>query len=229
MKSGSTITDVGSVKGSVVRDLEKHIPDHVSIVAGHPIAGTEHSGPEAGFAELFQNRWQILTPSNGAALEDVERLTDFWEAMGAQVEVMTPDHHDLVLATTSHVPHLIAYTLVGAASGMEKSMQSEIIKFSAGGFRDSTRIAASDPTMWRDIFLTNGDAVLEVVAQFEEKLAKLKDAIKSGDGELMFDTFSQTRKVRTAIVEAGQAGHFDPREKDTSGLTDDGFLSMSGD
>ena len=204
LKPGAIVSDVGSVKGAVVREMAPHLPGSVHFVPAHPVAGTEHSGPDSGFAELFINRWCILTPPEGTDPHAVERLGEFWTALGARVEVMTPDHHDLVLAITSHLPHLIAYTIVGTADELEGVTQSEVLKFSAGGFRDFTRIAASDPTMWRDVFLTNKDAVLEMLGTFNEDLSKLTRAIRRGDGEALFEHFSRTRAIRRGIVEIGQ-------------------------
>jgi cyclohexadieny/prephenate dehydrogenase len=201
---GAIVSDVGSVKGAIVRDMGPHIPQGVHFVPAHPVAGTEHSGPDAGFAELFINRWCILTPPEGADPAAVEKLRAFWAGLGARVEIMTPDHHDLVLAITSHLPHLIAYTIVGTADELEEVTSSEVIKFSAGGFRDFTRIAASDPTMWRDVFLTNKEAVLEMLGTFNEDLAKLTRAIRRNDGEALFEHFSRTRAIRRGIVEIGQ-------------------------
>ncbi|MBN8920557.1 MAG: prephenate dehydrogenase/arogenate dehydrogenase family protein, partial [Rhizobiales bacterium] len=190
--------------GSVVRDMAPHLPANVHFVPAHPVAGTEYSGPDAGFAELFVNRWCILTPPPGADPAAVEKLATFWTALGANVETMTPAHHDLVLAVTSHLPHLIAYTIVGTADELAEVTQSEVLKFSAGGFRDFTRIAASDPTMWRDVFLTNKDAVLEMLGTFTEDLAKLTRAIRRGDGDALFDHFTRTRAIRSGIVQIGQ-------------------------
>ena len=204
LKPGAIVSDVGSVKGAVVRDMAPHLPDGVHFIPAHPVAGTEHSGPDSGFAELFIDRWCILTPPEGADPNAVERLRAFWAGLGARVDVMTPDHHDMVLAITSHLPHLIAYTIVGTADELEGVTQSEVLKFSAGGFRDFTRIAASDPTMWRDVFLTNKDAVLEMLGTFNEDLSKLTRAIRRGDGEALFEHFSRTRAIRRGIVEIGQ-------------------------
>jgi cyclohexadieny/prephenate dehydrogenase len=204
LRTGAILTDVGSVKGAVVRDVAPHVPKGVHFVAGHPIAGTEQSGPEAGFAELFDGRWCVLTPEPHADPSAVERLKAFWQALGAKVEIMTPDHHDLVLAITSHVPHLIAYNIVNTAAHLERVTDTEVIKFSAGGFRDFTRIAASDPTMWRDVFLNNKDAVLEMLGRFAEDLTALQRAIRFGDGETLFRLFSAAREVRRGIIEAGQ-------------------------
>jgi cyclohexadieny/prephenate dehydrogenase len=205
LKPGSILSDVGSVKQAVVRDLGPHVPDHVHFIPGHPIAGTEHSGPRAGFADLFQGRWCILTPLPGTDAEAIERLQHLWEGMGSQVEQMEPGHHDQVLAITSHLPHLIAYTIVGTATGLEESTQSEVIKFSASGFRDFTRIAASDPIMWRDVFLNNRDAVLEMLGRFTEDLTALQRAIRWGEGEKLQEWFTRTRAVRRSIIDAKQA------------------------
>jgi cyclohexadieny/prephenate dehydrogenase len=204
LSPGATLTDVGSVKGAVVRDIAPHLPEGVHFIPGHPIAGTEHSGPEAGFAELFDGRWTIITPLDGADETAVAKLKRFWEGCGASVELMTPSHHDLVLAIVSHVPHLIAYNIVGTASDLEQVTQKEVIKFSASGFRDFTRIAASDPTMWRDIFLNNREAVLEMLGRFVEDLTSLQRAIRWGDGDALFDLFTRTRAIRRGIIEAGQ-------------------------
>jgi cyclohexadieny/prephenate dehydrogenase len=204
LKPGAIVSDVGSVKGAVVREMAPYLPEGVHFVPAHPVAGTEHSGPDSGFAELFINRWCILTPPEGADPKAVDRLRAFWTALGARVEIMTPDHHDLVLAITSHLPHLIAYTIVGTADELEGVTQSEVLKFSAGGFRDFTRIAASDPIMWRDVFLTNKDAVLEMLGTFNEDLSKLTRAIRRGDGEALFEHFTRTRAIRRGIVEIGQ-------------------------
>ena len=204
LKPGAIVSDVGSVKGAVVRDMAPHLPANVHFVPAHPVAGTENSGPDSGFAELFINRWCILTPPDGADPEAVERLRAFWAALGARVEIMTPDHHDLVLAITSHLPHLIASTIVGTADELAQVTSSEVMKFSAGGFRDFTRIAASDPIMWRDVFLANKEAVLEMLGTFNEDLSKLTRAIRRGDGEALFEHFSRTRAIRRGIVEIGQ-------------------------
>jgi cyclohexadieny/prephenate dehydrogenase len=204
LKPGAIVSDVGSVKGAVVRDMAPHLPAGVHFVPAHPVAGTEHSGPDSGFAELFINRWCILTPPEGTDPDAVEKLRAFWAGIGAKVEIMTPDHHDMVLAITSHLPHLIAYTIVGTADELEGVTQSEVLKFSAGGFRDFTRIAASDPVMWRDVFLTNKDAVLEMLGTFNEDLSKLTRAIRRGDGEALFEHFTRTRAIRRGVVEIGQ-------------------------
>ena len=201
---GAIVSDVGSVKGAIVKEMAPHLPPHVHFVPAHPVAGTEHSGPDSGFAELFINRWCILTPPEGTDAGAVEKLRTFWAGLGARVETMTPDHHDLVLAITSHLPHLIAYTIVGTADELAQVTSSEVIKFSAGGFRDFTRIAASDPTMWRDVFLSNKEAVLEMLGTFNEDLSKLTRAIRRGDGEALFEHFARTRAIRRGIVEIGQ-------------------------
>lgn len=204
LKPGAIVSDVGSVKSSVVRQMAPHLPDGVHFVPAHPVAGTEHSGPDAGFAELFRNRWTLLTPLPGTDPVAVETVTRFWLGCGANVEAMSPEHHDMVLAITSHVPHLIAYNIVGTAAHLEQVTQSEVMKFSAGGFRDFTRIAASDPTMWRDVFLHNREAVLEMLARFSEDLTALQRAIRWGDGDMLFDLFTRTRAIRRGIIEAGQ-------------------------
>jgi cyclohexadieny/prephenate dehydrogenase len=204
LKPGAIVSDVGSVKGAVVRDMAPHLPPGVHFVPAHPVAGTEHSGPDSGFAELFINRWCILTPPTNADAGAVDKLAEFWHALGANVEVMSAEHHDLVLAVTSHLPHLIAYTIVGTADELEDVTRSEVLKFSAGGFRDFTRIAASDPTMWRDVFLANKDAVLEMLGAFQEDLSKLTRAIRRGDGEALFEHFTRTRAIRRGIVSIGQ-------------------------
>ena len=204
LKPGAILTDVGSVKGAVVRDMGPHVPESVHFIPGHPIAGTEQSGPESGFAELFINRWCILTPLPGADPAAVERLAEFWRACGSNVETMSPEHHDLVLAITSHLPHLIAYNIVSTAADLEEVTSSEVIKYSAGGFRDFTRIAASDPTMWRDVFLNNKDAVLEMLGRFSEDLSALQRAIRWGDGDTLFNIFTRSRQIRRSIIAAGQ-------------------------
>ena len=204
LKPGAILSDVGSVKAAVLADLAPFIPAGIHLIPGHPIAGTEQSGPRAGFASLFDNRWCILTPPDQTDLAAVEKLTAFWQALGSNVEVMEARHHDLVLAITSHVPHLIAYNIVGTAADLETVTQSEVIKYSAGGFRDFTRIAASDPTMWRDVFLNNREAVLEMLGRFTEDLISLQRAIRWGDGDLLFDLFTRTRAIRRSIIDAGQ-------------------------
>jgi cyclohexadieny/prephenate dehydrogenase len=201
LKPGAIVSDVGSVKAAVVRDMAPSIPAGVHFIPGHPVAGTEDSGPDAGFAELFINRWCILTPSKDTDPSAVERLAQFWKAFGASVEIMSPEHHDLVLAVTSHVPHLIAYNLVGTAFDLRLVTESEILKYSAGGFRDFTRIAASDPTMWRDIFLHNKDAVLEVLGRFNEDLATLARAVRNGDGDTLFELFTERRAIRRGMAQ----------------------------
>lgn len=201
---GATVTDVGSVKGSVMAEVGPLLRADVHFVPGHPLAGTEHSGPEAGFATLFINRWCILTPLAATDRAAVDRLAALWRGMGANVSEMDADHHDLVLAVTSHTPHLIAYTMVGVADDLARVTDSEVIKYSAAGFRDFTRIAASDPTMWRDVFLTNKDATLEILGRFTEELFVLQRAIRSGDGAYLFDYFTRTRAIRRGIIEAGQ-------------------------
>jgi cyclohexadieny/prephenate dehydrogenase len=198
------ITDVGSVKSVVVKEVGPHVPQGVHFIPGHPIAGTEQSGPEAGFAELFDGRWCILTPVPGTDAGALARLKEFWQRCGSDVEIMEPKQHDLVLPITSHVPHLIAYNIVGTAADLETVTQSEVIKYSASGFRDFTRIAASDPTMWRDIFLNNREAVLEILGRFNEDLAALQRAVRWGDGDALFNLFTRTRAIRRSIVEAGQ-------------------------
>lgn len=204
LKAGAILTDVGSVKAAVVRDIQPHLPPGIHFIPGHPIAGTEQSGPESGFAELFINRWCILTPLADSDADAVEKLSAFWRACGSNVELMTPEHHDLVLAITSHLPHLIAYNIVLTAADLEEVTSSEVIKYSAGGFRDFTRIAASDPTMWRDVFLNNKDAVLEMLGRFSEDLSALQRAIRWGDGDALFDVFTRSRQIRRSIIAAGQ-------------------------
>lgn len=198
------VSDVGSVKASVITQVQPHLPEGVQFVPAHPVAGTEHSGPDAGFATLFHNRWCILTPPEGTDESAIERVRAFWDAMGSNVEIMTAQHHDLVLAITSHVPHLIAYNIVGTAADLETVTQGEVIKFSAGGFRDFTRIAASDPTMWRDIFLHNKEAVLEMLGRLNEDIALLARAIRWGEGDKLHDLFTRTRAIRRGIISSGQ-------------------------
>ena len=204
LKPGAILTDVGSVKGSVIRDVSPHVPEGVHFIPGHPIAGTEQSGPDAGFAELFENRWCILTPIEGTDEEALKRLTAFWEATGANVDTMTAEHHDLVLGITSHLPHLIAYSIVTTAADLEEVTESEVIKYSAGGFRDFTRLAASDPVMWRDVFLNNREAVLELLGRFMEDLSALQRAIRWGEGDKLYELFKRSRRIRREIIEAGQ-------------------------
>lgn len=198
------VSDVGSSKASVLSDLTAVLPNH-TVIPAHPVAGTEQSGPEAGFASLFGNRWCIITPPADADEAAVEALSQFWRQLGSRIEIMDPEHHDLVLAVTSHIPHLIAYTIVGTASDLEDVTRGEVIKYSAGGFRDFTRIAASDPTMWRDVFLHNKTAVLEVLGRFTEDLTALQRAIRSGDGDTLHELFTRTRAIRRGIIEAKQA------------------------
>ena len=205
LKEGAIVTDVGSVKQAVIRDLGPHIPRGVHFVPGHPVAGTEHSGPESGFAELFRDRWCILTPLSETIPEAAARVGRMWEDCGMRVVTMSADHHDKVLAMTSHLPHLIAYTIVGTATSLEESLKSEVIEFSASGFRDFTRIAASDPVMWRDIFLNNREAVLEIVQRFTEDLTALQRAIRWGEGDKLQELFTRTRAIRRSIIEAKQA------------------------
>ena len=204
LAADAIVSDVGSVKGAVLRDMSPHLPKNVHFVPAHPVAGTEYSGPDAGFSELFVNRWCILTPPDGADPKAVEKLATFWRLLGANVDQMPADHHDLVLAITSHLPHLIAYTIVDTADELQTVTRSEVLKFSAGGFRDFTRIAASDPTMWRDVFLANKDAVLEMLGRFNEDVATLTKAIRRGDGDALFDRFTRTRAIRKGIVDIGQ-------------------------
>lgn len=203
LSADAVVSDVGSSKAHILESLRDALPNHV-IIPAHPVAGTERSGPDAGFARLFQNRWCILTPPENVAADKIAQLEVFWHALGANVEIMDAAHHDLVLAITSHLPHLIAYTIVGTASDLESVTRSEVIKYSAGGFRDFTRIAASDPTMWRDVFLSNKDAVLEMLQRFSEDLTALQRAIRWGDGDALFDLFTRTRAIRRSIIEQGQ-------------------------
>ncbi|MFQ5985219.1 MAG: prephenate/arogenate dehydrogenase family protein [Alphaproteobacteria bacterium] len=205
LKPGAIVTDVGSVKGSAIRDVAPHLPEGVHFVPGHPVAGTEHSGPEAGFETLFQGRWCILTPPHGTENRAVERVAELWRWAGMMIEIMDAEHHDNVLAITSHLPHLIAYNIVGTVVDLERSTQKEVVKYAAGGFRDFTRIAASDPVMWRDIFMNNQEAVLEMLGRFSEDLARLQRAIRWGESEVLEDLFTRTREIRRGVVEAGQA------------------------
>ena len=205
LAKGAILTDVGSAKQSVIRDLGPIVPDGVHLIPGHPVAGTEHSGPEAGFAELFEGRWCILTPPPGSDEAAVEKLAEFWRRVGSNIEIMEPAHHDRVLAITSHLPHIIAYTIVSTATDLADATQSEVIKFSAGGFRDFTRIAASDPVMWRDVFLNNREAVLEMLQRFTEDLTALQRAIRFAEGDTLFDLFTRTREIRRRIIDAHQA------------------------
>jgi cyclohexadieny/prephenate dehydrogenase len=204
LKPGAIVSDVGSVKASVIAAMAPYLPEGVHFVPAHPVAGTEYSGPDAGFAELFENRWAILTPPAGSAADAIARMQRFWRGLGANVEIMDAHHHDLVLAITSHVPHLIAYNIVGTAAHLEEVSESEVMKFSAGGFRDFTRIASSDPTMWRDVFLNNREAVLEMLGRFNEDLTALQRAIRFGEGDKLFELFTRTRAIRRGIIEAGQ-------------------------
>ena len=205
LKPGTILTDVGSVKQAALRDIGPHVPDGVHLIPGHPVAGTEHSGPEAGFASLFEGRWCILTPPTGANADAVDKVAELWRRCGSNVEMMDAAHHDRVLAITSHLPHLIAYTIVGTASDLEETTKSEVIKFSAGGFRDFTRIAASDPVMWRDVFLNNREAVLETLQRFTEDLTALQRAIRWGEGDRLQELFTRTRAIRRGIIDAKQA------------------------
>lgn len=205
LKPGAILTDVGSVKQAVVRDVSPFVPPGVHFIPGHPVAGTEYSGPEAGFPTLFDGRWAIVTPPAGSDDGAAQAVATMWRRFGSKVELMEPSHHDRVLAITSHLPHLIAYTIVGTASDLEEDTKSEVIKFSAGGFRDFTRIAASDPTMWRDVFLNNREAVLEILQRFTEDLTALQRAIRWGEGDVLFDTFTKTRAIRRSIIDAKQA------------------------
>jgi cyclohexadieny/prephenate dehydrogenase len=204
LKQGATVSDVGSVKRAVIEAVGPHLPEGVYFVPAHPMAGTEHSGPRSGFAELFENRWCLIVPAEGTPRAAVDRLESLWQGMGAKTDEMDADHHDLVCAVTSHAPHLIAYTMVGVADDLRRVTDSEVIKYSAAGFRDFTRIAASDPTMWRDVFLTNKDATLEVLGRFTEELFALQRAIRTGDGDFLHDYFTRTRAIRRGIIEAGQ-------------------------
>ncbi len=223
LSAGATVTDVGSVKKDVVDQVGPHLPDGVHFIPGHPLAGTEHSGPRSGFAELFENRYTLLTPVEGSDPGAVAKLRALWEGMGALVEEMEAEHHDLVLAVTSHTPHLIAYTMVGVADHLRRVTESEVIKYSAAGFRDFTRIAASDPTMWRDVFLTNKEATLDILGRFTEELFVLQRAIRMGDGDALFDYFTRTRAIRRGIIEAGQDtdapdfGRVKPRKEEGQG------------
>ncbi|MEO0621126.1 MAG: prephenate/arogenate dehydrogenase family protein [Pseudomonadota bacterium] len=204
LAEGTIVSDVGSVKVALIEAVSPHIPPHAHFVPAHPLAGTEHSGPDSGFAELFDERWCILTPSEGDPPEPVARVRAFWQGLGSLTAEMTPDHHDLVVAVTSHVPHAIAYTMVGVADHLRRVTDEEVIQFSAGGFRDFTRIAASDPTMWRDVFLNNREATLDILGRFAEELFVLQRAIRMGDGGFLHDYFTRTRAIRRNIVEAGQ-------------------------
>ena len=204
LKPGATVTDVGSVKQAVISAVGPHVPGNVNFIPGHPLAGTEHSGPQSGFAELFENRWCLLIDDENTDPEALARLRGLWEGIGANVDMMDAEHHDLVLAVTSHAPHLIAYTMVGVADDLRRVTDSEVIKYSAAGFRDFTRIAASDPTMWRDVFLNNKDATLEILGRFTEELFALQRAIRTGDGDHLHAYFTRTRAIRRGIISAGQ-------------------------
>ena len=212
---GCVVSDVGSTKGSVINDVKPHIPDDAFFVPAHPIAGTEQSGPSAGFESLFRDRWVILTPLPDTPREPIDKIVQLWSACGAMIDEMDALHHDRVLAMTSHLPHLIAYTIVDTATQLEDDLKSEVIKFSASGFRDFTRIAGSDPTMWRDVFLNNRDVVLDLLQRFQEDLVNMQRAIRKGDGDFLFDRFTETRDIRHSIVEARQAGQFIPTESET--------------
>ena len=204
LKPGAIVTDVGSTKSSVIAQMQPHMPAGVHFIPGHPIAGTEKSGPDAGFAELFENRWCIFTPLPGTDPDALERLSTFWRACGSNIDTMDPEHHDMVLAIVSHLPHIIAYNIVGTADDLQNVSKTEVIKYAASGFRDFTRLAASDPTMWRDVCLHNKDAILEMLARFSEDLSSLQRAIRWGDGDKLFDLFTRTRAVRRSIIDAGQ-------------------------
>jgi cyclohexadieny/prephenate dehydrogenase len=204
LKKGAILTDVGSTKRSVIEQIEPHVPEGVHFIPGHPLAGTEKSGPDAGFADLFENRWCIFTPQPGTNPEALDRLSAFWRRCGSNIDIMDATHHDMVLAIVSHLPHIIAYNIVGTADDLETVTKSEVIKYSASGFRDFTRLAASDPTMWRDVCLHNKDAILEMLARFSEDLSSLQRAIRWGDGEKLFNLFTRTRAIRRSIIEAGQ-------------------------
>jgi cyclohexadieny/prephenate dehydrogenase len=204
LKAGAIVTDVGSTKASVIAQMKPHMPEGVHFIPGHPLAGTEKSGPDAGFADLFENRWCIFTPLPDTDPAALEKLSEFWRRCGSNIDTMDPEHHDKVLAIVSHLPHIIAYNIVGTADDLQTVTKSEVIKYSASGFRDFTRLAASDPTMWRDVCLHNKDAILEMLARFSEDLAFLQRAIRWGDGEKLFDLFTRTRAVRRSIIEAGQ-------------------------
>jgi len=219
LSPGATLSDVGSVKVAVIKAVAPYVPDNVHFVPAHPIAGTEYSGPEAGFAELFDNRWCLFSPLEDGDPKALEDLLTFWKALGARTDVMEPAHHDLVLAVTSHAPHLIAYTIVGVADDLKRVTENEVINYSAAGFRDFTRIAASDPTMWRDVFLTNREATLEILGRFTEELFALQRAIRTGDGEQLHAYFTRTREIRRGIIDAGQ---------DTS-VPDFGRVASAGD
>lgn len=204
LKPGAILTDVGSTKASVIAQMAPHVPAGVHFIPGHPLAGTEKSGPDAGFAELFENRWCIFTPLPDTDAVALEKLSEFWRRCGSNIDTMDPEHHDMTLAIVSHLPHIIAYNIVGTADDLESVTKSEVIKYSASGFRDFTRLAASDPTMWRDVCLHNKDAILEMLARFSEDLASLQRAIRWGDGDKLFEMFTRTRAIRRSIIDAGQ-------------------------
>jgi len=212
LKDGAVISDVGSVKSAVLEAMQEHLPAHVDFVPAHPIAGTEHSGPEAGFPELFEDRWCLLTPAPDTPIRSVEKVSALWQAFGARIEIMEAHHHDLILGITSHLPHLIAYTIVDTANNLEDDIKSEVIKYSASGFRGFTRIAASDPTMWRDVFMNNKTAVLEILQRFTEDLTAMQKAIRQGDGDYLFNTFSRTRDIRREIMGLGPEGFPSPEQ-----------------
>ena len=209
LKPGAILSDVGSVKQAVINDLSPYTPEDVHLVPAHPVAGTEHSGPAAGFPELFEDRWCIITPTDQTDKTALNQMKEFWKSLGSNIEIMEPKHHDLVMAMTSHLPHLIAYTIVGTATDLEKTLANEVIKFSAGGFRDFTRIAASDPTMWRDVFLNNTDAVLEMLQRFSEDITAMQRAIRWGEGEKLYKLFSKTREARRGVIKAKQEKMYD--------------------
>ena len=209
LKPGAILSDVGSVKQAVINDLSPYKPEDVHLVPAHPVAGTEHSGPAAGFPELFEDRWCIITPTDQTDKTALNQMKEFWKSLGSNIEIMEPKHHDLVMAMTSHLPHLIAYTIVGTATDLEKTLANEVIKFSAGGFRDFTRIAASDPTMWRDVFLNNTDAVLEMLQRFSEDITAMQRAIRWGEGEKLYKLFSKTREARRGVIKAKQEKMYD--------------------
>jgi len=213
LKQGAIVSDVGSVKGSVIKDMGKHLPDHVAFVPGHPLAGTENSGPESGFPSLFKGRWCVLTPTETTPQDAVDTMRMMWRAVGSNVDTMTPEHHDKVLAITSHLPHLIAYSIVGTAADLGEDIQQEVIKYSASGFRDFTRIAASDPVMWRDVFLTNRDAVLEILQRYTEDLTALQRAIRRSEGDTLEACFTRTRGIRRSVIDARQDEEWRPSEQ----------------
>lgn len=216
IKAGAIVTDVGSVKASVIKMIAPHLPESVHLVPAHPIAGTEHSGPESGFKELFEGRWCLVTPPQNTDLRIIEKATEFWEACGMKIEIMDAEHHDLVLGITSHLPHLLAYTIVGTAADLEDDIRAEVIKYSASGFRGFTRIAASDPVMWRDVFLHNKDGVLEILERFTNDLTALQKSIRRGDGQYLEDVFSRGRNIRRHVMELGAEGLPSPEQKEES-------------